>query len=208
MLVAIRSTIRAMLSAAGLCSMSAAALAVSPPPDKPAVIAVTESADNHLIGAYVESDYVAPHGVPIPRLQRLAAREAQQGRYDLDEALRYLKKSHRAAAIITRIERSGGRISIVVNHQCDDDQRMVEGGNSLIVWDPHCAYRVGSGADSPSLVLFHELVHTLHLAEDPQGEERRTILFGEIPVALELGETARRDHHENRPFRVNDPTVR
>jgi hypothetical protein len=190
---------------------------------EPITISVQDAGAANLSGAYVESDYVAPHGRPSATLQALGLIDAAHGRDDFNEALVYLKQSPRALALLNRIEASDIRISVVINHRCDDRQRMGPSFNSIIHWDPSCAYRIGNGSNSPSLVLLHELVHTLHLAENARTyldngqikddqfddrEERRTILYGEIPVARELGEAVRDSHDEYRPFRVYDPTVR
>jgi len=190
---------------------------------EPITISVQDAGAANLSGAYVESDYVAPHGKPSVTLNAQGLIDAARGRADFNEALMYLKQSPRARALINRIEASDVRISVVINHRCEDGQRMAPSFNSVIQWDPSCAYRIGTGSNSPSLVLLHELVHTLHLGENAQAyldngqikdlqfddrEERNTILYGEIPVARELGEAVRDSHDEYRPFRVYDPTVR
>ncbi len=175
-------------------------------------------------GAVIQTNYtVSENPTQNERARQNAERRGTQGRYDFDEALTYLKRSPRAANIIGRIEKADGRLVIVVNNVCNDGQRMGTGWKSVVDWDPHCAYRIANGTDSPSVILMHELVHTLHLFEDPEkymnssshkntlfddDEERRTILYGESPVERELGELVRTNHHEGTPFLVNDPTVR
>jgi hypothetical protein len=187
------------------------------------IVHVLAQTDSHPLSAFVESDYVSSPGITNQQANAASQREAIQGNDNFTEALLYLRQSPRAAALLNRLDHDGIRISIVVNHECNGGQRMIEEMNSLVNWDPHCAYHTGKSSNSPALVLLHELVHTIHLAEHPQAyldntilknrhfdtnEERVTIVYGEIPVARELGEAIRTDHHENRPFRVNDPTLR
>jgi hypothetical protein len=187
------------------------------------LVRVLDPGTASLMGAYIESDFVAPQGIQTKTTQKNAEREAAHGSDAFNEAIIYLRESPRAAALLLRLGSAGQRISIVINHNCNGGQHMVESMNSLIYWDPNCAYHVGKSSTSPALVLMHELVHALHLGEQPQAyldnglkrdplfdnrEERNTILYGEVAVAHELGEAIRKDHHENRPFRVNDPTLR
>lgn len=175
-------------------------------------------------GAVIEAEYTVSSDVAqTARARQNAVRRGVQGRYDFNEAMTYLKRSPRAANVIARIESANSQLIVVVNDTCNDNQHMGASWRSIIAWDPHCAYRIANGSNSPAMVLLHELVHTLHLFEDPEtylnalchknarfsdDEERRTILYGEIPVERELGELVRTGHHDGAPFIVYDPTAR
>jgi hypothetical protein len=143
---------------------------------------------------------------------------AEEALKDTDEALAYLSRSAHARGFFARLNEAAAPVTIVIN-RCDENHLLSkdDAASAAITWDPHQALIDTGGRQSPALGLLHELVHAMHQIEDPRAlvaarsqkcgnfdtcEERRTILYGENPVAEDLGEALRIDHYgEDREVR-------
>lgn len=168
--------------------------------------------------------FIEPHGTPREHINNIGPIKAAHARDAVNESISYLRTAAGARSIFKRIDKSGGVIIIVVNNSCENAQSPGKNTSiAIVLWDPSCAYRFKKGTVSPSITLLHELVHAMHQFENPahyfaraglnnkdydNDEERETIINGEMPVAIELGEAIRYNHNEGQTFFVYNPTLR
>jgi hypothetical protein len=118
-------------------------------------------------------------------------------------AMLYLEQSPTANSIIQELQQSPDLYQVGVS---DAYPRSGTSG-SFVRWNPHkggCTLR-GGGAESPALILMHELVH-LQLAQrglDRTDEEAVTQITNQ--VAAELGEATRADYGDSAYTRLPWP---
>jgi RHS repeat-associated protein len=115
-----------------------------------------------------------------------------------ETALLYLSQSPDASAIIQELQQSPNLYMIYVSDEYKKDQTIGSPNSQAVHWNPHkggCTFR-SRGAESPALLLMHELIH-LDLRQrgfDP-GEEATTQILDQI--AAQLGEAARADYGDS-----------
>jgi len=132
--------------------------------------------------------------------------DSGQGAAAVRTALVYLDRSATARRLIGSLENA--HIFIMIETGYGD--HYLPSSNSVL-WNPYAGlYTTDAHVQTAALELLHELVHARHAARNPAAMERNhdipagvftnreeylTIVYGENPVARELGEPQRFNHY-------------